>query len=192
MRSAVKNFVVWSVIGTASLVRADDAPAELKAIQAKYDLATLDSHEAKREKYIMELSALHWHLVRHDLPGLDAVDFEINRHPVPAAADDKALAKLRVGTWQSPRHDYLYRADGTWTMDPDAGIPDATHGTWSIHGNEYTETTSGAVPAESTTYTIILLNDTTFIFAEPGTAGAYYERREGKGHLPLRRDDPAP
>jgi hypothetical protein len=188
----VKALALALLVGSAALLRADDAPPELKAIEAKYDLATIDSHEAKRDKYIMELAALHWHLVRHDLPGIDAVDFEINRHPMPATADSKKLTKLRVGTWQSPRHDYLYRADGTWTMDPDAGIPDSTHGTWSIHGNQYTDAFTGAVPAETTTYTIILLTDSTFIFAEPGTAGAYYEQREDKGHLPLRRDAPAP
>ena len=189
----MKTLALALLVGSAALLRADDAPPELQAIEAKYDLATIDLHEAKREKYIMELAALHWHLVRHDLPGIDAVDFEINRHPMPStSASDKALTKLRVGTWQSPRHDYLYRADGTWVMDPEAGISDATHGTWSIHGNQYTDAVSGDVPAETTTYTIILLTDSTFIFAEPGTAGAFYEQREGKGHLPLRRDAPAP
>ncbi len=189
----MKPVAAWVIlVGMAGALRASDTPAPLAAIEAKYNLATIDHNEAQREKYIHELAALRWHLVRHGLPGLDAVDFEINRHPMPASADEKALAKLRAGTWQSPRHDYLLREDGTWVMDPELNDADATHGTWAIHGNQYTESHGGAEPAETTTYTIILLDDNTFIFAEPNTAGAFYERRAGKPGLPLRRDEPAP
>lgn len=193
MEKILAAVLALGAAGWVGMARADEGPAELRAIEAKYNLATIDHHEPQRQKFVHDLAALHWHLVHHELPGLDAVDFEINRHPMPAGGgDDKALTKLRVGTWQSPRHDYLFREDGTWVMDPELNDPDSAHGTWAIHGNQYTETTSGTAPAETTIYTIILLDDTTFIFSEPGTAGAFYERRAGQPGLPLRRDDPAP
>ena len=56
--------------------------------------------------------------------------------PVIALAlpDDATLSRLLVGTWQSTRHQTVYRADGTWMLDPpDEG--DNTRGKWRIeHG----------------------------------------------------------
>ena len=56
--------------------------------------------------------------------------------PVIALAlpDDATLSRLLVGTWQSPRHQTVYLADGTWMLDPpDEG--DNTRGKWRIeHG----------------------------------------------------------
>ena len=56
--------------------------------------------------------------------------------PVIALAlpDDATLSRLLVGTWQSHRHQTVYRADGTWMLDPpDEG--DNTRGKWRIeHG----------------------------------------------------------
>ena len=62
---------------------------------------------------------------------------------VPAIAsalpDDATLSRLLVGTWQSPRHQTVYRADGTWMLDPpDEG--DNTHGKWKIEHGKLIET----------------------------------------------------
>src|SRR5206468_11738197 len=40
--------------------------------------------------------------------------------PVIALAlpDDATPTRLLVGTWQGPRHETQYRADGTWVLDP--------------------------------------------------------------------------
>lgn len=47
-----------------------------------------------------------------------------------ALPSDQELSQLMVGAWRSPRHDYIFQADGTWWMgQPD---PQATHGKWSI------------------------------------------------------------
>jgi len=54
--------------------------------------------------------------------------------PPRPVSDSKALSARLVGKWESPRHDYLYRADGTWTMLPVE--PDIAHGTWRIEGNQ--------------------------------------------------------
>jgi hypothetical protein len=36
-----------------------------------------------------------------------------------------------VGEWQSPRHTYLYRSDGTWTILPEKiDSYQATNGRW--------------------------------------------------------------
>lgn len=61
--------------------------------------------------------------------------------PVIALAlpDDATLSRLLVGTWQSPRHQTVYRADGTWMLDPpDEG--DNTHGKWRIEHGKLIET----------------------------------------------------
>jgi hypothetical protein len=62
---------------------------------------------------------------------------------VPAIAlalpDDATLSRLLVGTWQSPRHHTVYRADGTWLLDPpDEG--DNTRGKWRIEHGKLIET----------------------------------------------------
>jgi hypothetical protein len=178
------------MFGLAALIcRADDASPELKAIEGRYSQVHFDQNEALREKYIMELAVLRWRLARQDKPGWEAVDAEIERHPAPADSDGKMLTQKRIGWWHSPRHDYLYRADGTWVMD-DPNDPEATRGTWSIRGNRYLDTATGE--SKIPTYTIILLDADNFIFTEPGSLSLYFEKRSLKGGLPLRRDDPVP
>jgi hypothetical protein len=56
-----------------------------------------------------------------------------------ALPDDATLSKLLVGTWQGPRHQTEYRADGTWVLDPpDEG--DNTRGKWRIEHGRLIET----------------------------------------------------
>ena len=84
-----------------------------------------------------------------------AIDAEIKEHPAPKDSDSKALSRLILGKWESPRHDYLYRADGTWTMLP--ADPDTTHETWRIDGNQYFDT-AATDPPQTSQYTIILIS----------------------------------
>jgi hypothetical protein len=61
--------------------------------------------------------------------------------PVIALAlpDDATLSRLLIGTWQGPRHETQYRADGTWVLDPpDEG--DNTRGKWRIEHGRLIET----------------------------------------------------
>jgi hypothetical protein len=61
--------------------------------------------------------------------------------PVIALAlpDDATLSQLLIGTWQGPRHETQYRADGTWILDPpDEG--DNTQGKWRIEHGRLIET----------------------------------------------------
>ena len=58
---------------------------------------------------------------------------------VLALPDDSTLTQLLVGTWQGPRHETEYRADGTWFLDPpDEG--DNTRGKWRTEHGRLIET----------------------------------------------------
>jgi hypothetical protein len=82
------------------------------------------------------------------------------------------LSSLLVGKWESPRHDYLYRADGTWSMIPEE--PDIAHGTWRIEGNRYIDT-HASDPPQATQYTIILITKRDFVFTDHEVV--FYETR---------------
>ena len=178
----MRFLVLILLLGMAASARAVDAPAKLTAIEARYDQTQLGKDESLREKYILELATLRWRLAHKNQPGWQAVDAEIARHPAPPTSDTKALTKVRVGIWHSPRHDYLFRADGTWTMDPDDANANTTRGTWSIHGNSYSESSTVAE------YVIILADADNFIIATPGTTEVFFEVRSLKRGFPIRRD----
>ena len=56
-----------------------------------------------------------------------AIDSEIKQHPAPNDYGSKTFSSLlAAGEWESPRYDYLYRADGSWTLLPIE--QDVTHG----------------------------------------------------------------
>jgi hypothetical protein len=56
---------------------------------------------------------------------------------------DQELTRLMVVAWRSPRHDYVYLADGTWSMGkphPNGPEPRITHGYWRINNHRLCET----------------------------------------------------
>ncbi len=56
---------------------------------------------------------------------------------------DRELTAQMVGAWRSPRHDYVYLADGTWWMgkpQPSGPVPQVTHGKWWIKDHQLCET----------------------------------------------------
>ena len=58
---------------------------------------------------------------------------------------DAQLTRLMVGAWRSPRHDYIYFADGTWSMGKkERGV---LHGRWRIRNHRLES--SSTDPAES-------------------------------------------
>jgi hypothetical protein len=164
----------------ATFALADGIP-QLIAIQQKYNAAELKKNEPLRERYIMDLAKLRFTLLNGPWQKVDA---EIEQHPAPANSDSADFSKLRLGVWHSPRHDYRYKADGTWRMIDDE--ENTTHGTWSIKGNSYDEHAAADI-AQPESYTIILLNAEYFIFTD-GNALFIEKRTLGKG-LPLRRDE---
>jgi len=128
--------------------------------------------EVQRTDYVSRLVRLREHAVRLQTDTWKAIDAEIKQHPAPADSDAKVLASRLIGAWASPRHDYLYRADGTWTMLPaEVG---ATHGTWRIEGNQYFDSVATDPPGKSQ-YTIILISKRDFVFADQ--SDIFYETR---------------
>jgi hypothetical protein len=141
--------------------------------QIKRDYAKI-SHpaEAARADYITRLVRLRERATRTSDYTWQAIDAEIKQHPAPGDSDSKSLSRRLVGKWESPRHDYLYRADGTWTMLP--ADPDTTHGTWRIEGNQYFDT-AAIDPAQTSQYTIILITNLDFVFTDGEVV--FYETR---------------
>jgi hypothetical protein len=162
--------ILFVVVALLSAVQTffGEEPKELLAAKTAF-AQTSHPDEAQRVAYILQLAALREKLARAN-GDWKAVDAEIMAHPAPAGGDSAALSKLRVGAWKSPRHDYLFRNDGTWTMTP--ADPGTTHGTWKIEGNRYEE----GLIADG--YTIILLTAKDFIFTDG--AVIFYETRKGK------------
>ena len=86
-----------------------------------------------------------------------------------------ATALLLVGEWASPRHEYVFRGDGTWSMLP--AEPGTTHGRWRIQGNQYFNTAE-VDPTDTRQYTIILLTQKDFIVTDGDVV--FYETRINK------------
>jgi hypothetical protein len=129
--------------------------------------------EADRVRYITRLVRLRESFTRRDAEKMFAVDKEVIRHPMPALADPRELAKKIAGKWTSPRHQYLYRADGTWTMLPEfIDGQKSTHGIWHVEGNQFSQ---GQSEADAERETIILLTSTDFVWSTK--AVPYYMRR---------------
>jgi hypothetical protein len=128
--------------------------------------------ETARADYITRLVRLREQAARMNVDAWQAIDAEIKQHPAPNDSDGKALANLLVGQWESPRHDYLYRPDGTWTMLP--ADPETTHGTWRIENNQYFDT-AATDPPETGQYTIILISKQDFVFTDQEIV--FYEKR---------------
>lgn len=128
--------------------------------------------EAARADFITRLVRLREEAADRHTDAWKVIDAQIRDHPAPAGSDSKALSARLVGKWESPRHDYLYRADGTWTMLPVE--PDIAHGTWRIEGNQYLDTHSSE-PEQTTRYTIILISKRDFVFTDKDIV--FYETR---------------
>ena len=137
--------------------------------KSKRDYAKISRpSEADRADYITRLVRLRDKAEKTDL--WQAIGDEIKRHPAPV--DNKTLSSRVVGRWDSPRHEYLYRADGTWTMLPEE--PDITHGRWRIEGNQYFST-AAIEPAKESQFTIILITEKYFVLSDE--EGVFYETR---------------
>jgi hypothetical protein len=128
--------------------------------------------EAVRSDYITRVVRMREKAARLKTGEWQAIDAEIKRHPAPSDSDSKKLSSLLVGEWASPRHDYLYRPDGTWTMLP--AEENVTRGRWRIEGNQYFDT-AATDPPETSQYTIILITKKDFVFADQ--THVFYETR---------------
>lgn len=146
-------------------------PKELTAAKKEF-AQNAHPDEAARVRYVLSLAQLRDKLVRTN-GNWQAVNAELRQHPAPKDADSAVLTKLRVGEWSSPRHEILYRKDGTWTMLP-AEIDGAvnTNGKWRIEGNQYINN------MVTNNYSIILLTAKDFIFTDGEVV--FFEKKKGK------------
>jgi len=104
--------------------------------------------------------------VDEDCPILSqAIDQELNAHPTAKNANPKKLARFLIGRWQSPRHIYVFNADGTTGLEDDTT---ARKQKWRIRGNQIFEDN---VPAA----TIILLNSDYLVLSFDGMV-AFHSR----------------
>jgi hypothetical protein len=144
--------------------------AAMQKAKREFDKTSKPS-EAARLDYVTRLLHLREKAAeRGKTEEWQAIDAEIFRHPAPAS-DEKGLADRLAGEWASPRHEYRYKKDGTWTMLPeDDGT---THGTWRIEGNQYTTTNS--VDTRTDRYTVIMITKKYFVLADE--EAVFYETR---------------
>jgi hypothetical protein len=157
----------------ASAQQSDGARYLRVLAHIKHDYGKLSHpNETARADYITRLIRLREQAAQTKTDAWQAIDAEIKQHPAPNDSDGKALVNLLVGQWESPRHDYLYRADGTWTMLP--ADPDTTHGKWRIENNQYFDTAT-TDPPETRQYTIILISKRDFVFTDQEIV--FYEKR---------------
>ena len=163
--------VALLTITLAGGLAAAAAPKDLATAKAEFGKVA-HPDEAARVQYVLSLAQLREKLAKSN-GAWEAVDAELRKHPTPKDVDGKALTKLREGSWTSPRHDYLYRKNGTWVMLPDE--PNATSGSWRIEGNQSIEAAGDEKPRK---YTIILLTGKNYIFTDGEVV--FYEVRKGK------------
>jgi hypothetical protein len=130
--------------------------------------------EAARSDYITRLVQMRDKAARlKKTDEWQAIDAEIKRHP--ASPDSNIFSSLLVGKWRSPRHDYLFRVDGTWTMLPaEVDGMRSTHGNWRIEGNQFFDT-AATEPPKTSQYTIVLITGKNFVFSDQ--TYVFYETR---------------
>jgi hypothetical protein len=170
------SFLCGAVVAWPSATRAQqpDRSRYVGALQkAKRDYEKISHpYEAARSNYITRLVRMREKAARQNTDEWHAVNTEIKQDPAPRESDSKTLSGLLVGKWESPRHDYLFRGDGTWTMLPNE--EDTTHGRWHIDGNQYFDT-AAIEPPETIRYTIILITKKDFVFTDQ--THVFYETR---------------
>src|SRR5437867_7218624 len=128
-------FLTVALLATTSAM--EQEPTELAEARRKFE-SLKHPTEADRVRYITHLVRLRESFTRAQAEMMIAIDAEVIKHPMPADVDTAKLRKRLVGQWTSPRHGYLYRADGTWTMLPEVIDGEkTTHGVWHIEGNKF-------------------------------------------------------
>ena len=81
----------------------------------------------------------------------------LNTTNTVTALSDVELRKLVVGKWTTGRHEYDYKADGTWRMLPfDIST---TKGTWRIEKHRLIESGDARTIMEASRRQIVLKND---------------------------------
>jgi hypothetical protein len=153
--------LLTSTLFTLAIEAADEETDQqkLNAVKREYEQALPPGNEKARLDYVTKLAQIADRLVSEYRRGqrndelTGAINSELQKHPAPKDIDSKKLRQLLVGKWESPRHVYVYRANGK------CGTEDGPiSGNWRIQGNQLIQ--------DSSRGTIILLNSDYFIYAE--------------------------
>jgi hypothetical protein len=121
--------------------------------------------ESARLAYVIKLAKIRdrqiqndWKTGDNNFDSANAVNEELQKHPAPANSDSKKLRQLLVGKWESPRHTYVYRANGKCCME---GGP--INGSWRINGNQLIQgDLSGPIILLNQDYVIYSSRDSVF------------------------------
>jgi hypothetical protein len=169
--AAVGAVVAWPFVARARQRERSQNAGGLEEAKRRFYKISQPS-EAARLDYVTRLVRMREEMARQKNDEWKAIDSEIREHPAPKDSDGNVLSRRLVGKWSSPRHDYLYPSDGSWTMlRADEGT---THGTWRIERNQFFTTASIGSP-DPAQYTIILITKTDFVIADQ--SGVFYETR---------------
>jgi hypothetical protein len=160
--------LVLAVVIAAHVTAQTSDKQDLEAAKQQFEQSSRD--EAARLTYVTKLAQIADRLVseyrrsgqRND-ELMGAINSELQKHPAPKGIDSKKLSQLLVGRWESPRHTYVFRANGKWGNE-DGPVS----GNWRIKGNQLIEDGSRG--------TIILLNSDYFIYSGGHDAVFFHSR----------------
>ena len=154
-------FIVALIVGQASAQNAEKK--DLEAARKEYQASAHD--ESARVRCVTKLAQIrerqlhqYWqdgNRSPEEEKTVREVNSELQKHPAPPNSDAKKLARLLVGSWQSPRRVYIFRADGKWGSEGGS-----LSGNWRISGNQLIEDGSHG--------TITLIDQNYFIYSEKG------------------------
>jgi hypothetical protein len=137
---------------------------EFEAAKQEYEQAVPPGNEKARLNYVTKLAQIAEPLVteyrgtgkRND-ELMSAINSELQKHPAPKDIDSKKLSQLLVGRWESPRHTYVFRANGKWGSED--GPVDTS---WRVQGNQIV----WGEGKKASRSTIVLLNSEYLIYSE--------------------------
>jgi hypothetical protein len=171
----LKRVATVIVALSCAIISSGDEPKRLTELRQRFH-ALQHRSEADRVRYITALVRLRESFTRADSEKMKAIDAEVINYPIPEDVDSAALRERIVGDWTSPRHQYVYRADGTWTMRPEfIDGEKTTHGVWHIEGNKFFQHATVQSPETEQGETIIIVTDTDFVWST--RVAPYYMRR---------------
>jgi hypothetical protein len=173
--SSNQSLATFAFTLVCAVTASGDEPQRLAKLREQFE-SLRHPTETDRVRYITALVRLRESFTRADYKKMKTIDSEIIKHPMRSDIEPADLRKRLIGQWTSPRHSYLYRADGTWTMLPEVvDGSQSTHGVWRIEGNKFFQRATVEPPESDTGETIVILTDTDFVWSTH--VAPYYMRR---------------
>jgi hypothetical protein len=137
----MKKLILYSFVTALITSQAGAQTAEkqnLETARKEYDASVHD--ESARVRYVTKLAQIREHQLKQYWQGqrspeyeevVGEVNSELRKHPAPRNSDSEKLSRVLVGSWQSPRRVYIFRANGKWGSE-DGPVSSS----WRISGNQ--------------------------------------------------------